>query len=157
MNHGESTQPSKDDAYKAPENPVSNTPAESKASEQQSSLNDTAVFSRRPGDQPGITPQPSALAAGSSHADAVDDTSGPADTEYGEQMATYAEGDVMKAQERKTGTGEEQSLTQDLDRKKAEQQEARERIRGQRDGGVEGASDLQSGGPATTRALEQKS
>jgi hypothetical protein len=53
----------------------------------------------------------------------------------GNQTATFGEGDVAHAQEHKAGFGEEQSLTSDLDRKKAEQKEAREEIKSERQAG----------------------
>lgn len=55
----------------------------------------------------------------------------------GEQMTVLAEGAVMDAQKNKknAGWGEQDSLTSDLDRKKAEQQGAREEIQAERQGG----------------------
>lgn len=157
MNHGETPQPKPDDAYTTPGNPAEHKASESKAGAQQSSLNDPGVFSRRAGDEAGIEPKPTALGAGSSHPDTAEDRGGgSADTQYGEQMATYAEGDVMKAQGHKTGTGEEQSFTSDLDRKKEEQQAMRERIQQEKKDSVADGENLQSGGPATMTALQQK-
>lgn len=56
----------------------------------------------------------------------------------GEQMAAPGEGDVMNAQFNKkdAGWGEQQSLTSDLDRKKAEQKEARDDTQADRQEGV---------------------
>ncbi|PQE08075.1 hypothetical protein CJF31_00008164 [Rutstroemia sp. NJR-2017a BVV2] len=56
----------------------------------------------------------------------------------GEQMAVYAEGHAMHAQldKKNAGWGEEGSFTSDLDRQKAEQKEARENIKAQREQGV---------------------
>lgn len=62
----------------------------------------------------------------------------------GEQMRAPGEGDVMHAQDNKknAGWGEQDSLTSDLDRKKAEQAGAREEIKAGRAGGesVDGGS-----------------
>lgn len=44
-------------------------------------------------------------------------------------MRAPGEGDVYKQQFHKTGFGEQEDLATDLDRKKAEQQEARERVK----------------------------
>jgi len=56
----------------------------------------------------------------------------------GEQMAAPGEGEVMDAQFNKSnaGWGEQESLTSDLDRKKAEQQGKRESIQAERQEGV---------------------
>ena len=151
MNHGQGTaQPSVDDAYKNSQNPVSQTPSESKAAQQQSSLNDPKTFTRRPGDQGDIEPKPPAMGAGSSHAPMIDENEPPADELDGEQMRAPGEGEVMAAQEHKTGTGEEKSLTSELDRKKEEQQGMREKIQEQRrEATLEGGKLGQQGGPAS--------
>jgi len=56
----------------------------------------------------------------------------------GEQMSAAGEGDVMKAQFDKKGAGwgEQESLTSDLGRKKAEQAGAREEIQNKREMGT---------------------
>lgn len=56
----------------------------------------------------------------------------------GEQMRAPGEGEVMDAQfdKRNAGWGEQNSLTSDLDRQKAEQKGAREEIQAQRNGGA---------------------
>lgn len=56
----------------------------------------------------------------------------------GEQMRASGEGEVMHAQldKKNAGWGEEGSYTSDLDRQKAEQQEAREAIKSARQAGV---------------------
>lgn len=150
MNHGQTPQPTVDDSKSNPANPVSRTSAETnKANQQQSSLNDPAVFTRRPGDQAGIEPNQPSMAAGSSHSDHAEESARPADQLDGEQMRPAAEGDVMRAQFNKTGTGEEKSLTSDLDRKKEEQQGSREQMQHQRKAAAQGGGDLgQSAGPA---------
>lgn len=150
MEHGQTPQPSVDDAYKTPQNPVSHTPSESKAGAQQSSLNNPKTFTRGPGDQGDIEPKPPAMAAGSSHPDRAEDVE-PADELDGEQTRPPGEGEVMQAQAHKTGTGEEKSLTADLDRKKEEQKERREQIKEQRkEAMMEGGALGQTGGPAST-------
>ena len=55
----------------------------------------------------------------------------------GEQMRAPGEGDVMNAQfdKENAGWGEQDSLTSDLDRQKAEQKEARDAIKAVRQGG----------------------
>ncbi len=55
----------------------------------------------------------------------------------GEQMRAAGEGDVMNAQleKKNAGWGEQDSLTSDLDRQKAEQQHAREGIKAERRAG----------------------
>lgn len=57
----------------------------------------------------------------------------------GEQMRAAGEGDVMQAQldKKNAGWGEQDSLTDDLDRKKAEQKEARESIKTDRQQGAD--------------------
>jgi hypothetical protein len=67
----------------------------------------------------------------------------------GEQMRMAGEGEVMNAQfdKQNAGWGEQDSLTSDLDRKKAEQQNAREAIQAERrhgrnvDGGAGGRTE----------------
>jgi len=55
----------------------------------------------------------------------------------GEQMAIYSEGKVMDAQldKKNAGWGEQDSMTSDLDRMKAEQKEKREEVKEQRQQG----------------------
>lgn len=57
----------------------------------------------------------------------------------GEQMRAPGEGDVMAAQfdKKDAGWGEEGSYTSHLDRQKAEQKEAREKIKSQREQGID--------------------
>lgn len=54
-------------------------------------------------------------------------------------MRAAGEGDVMNAQfgKKNAGWGEEASMTSDLDRKKAEQSEDREKVKGEREMGVD--------------------
>ncbi|KAI9783885.1 MAG: hypothetical protein M1816_001137 [Peltula sp. TS41687] len=150
MNQGQTSQPAVDDAYTTPGNPVSHTPSESKQAEQQQSSHSNAKsFTRRPGDQEGIEPKPPAMAAGSSHPPG-DEEAEPADALDGEQTRPPGEGEVARAQAHKTGTGEEPSLTSDLDRKKQEQSGLREEIKEERKKATMQGGDLgQQGGPAT--------
>ncbi|KAG4026260.1 hypothetical protein MFRU_043g00630 [Monilinia fructicola] len=57
----------------------------------------------------------------------------------GEQMRASGEGDVMSAQfnKKNAGWGEEGSYTSDLDRQKAEQKDARGKIKNQREQGID--------------------
>lgn len=66
-----------------------------------------------------------------------------------EQMRPMGEGDVARAQERKGAFGEQMDLASDLDRKKAEQADAREQISAQRQSGADvGGAAGQESGPA---------
>ncbi len=149
MNAHEAPQPKMDDVYNQPDNPVSHKPSETKAGQQQqSALNDPGVFTRRADDEGDIEPKPSAIGAGSTRPP-IDENATPADELDGEQMRMPGEGEIMRAQANKTGTGEEKSFTSDLDRKKEEQQGRREQIQQQRQAAVEGGGALgQQGGPA---------
>ena len=67
----------------------------------------------------------------------------------GEQMRAAGEGDVARAQDHKTGFGEQADLASDLDRKKAEQAPMREDIKEERERGVDvGGAIGGRGGPA---------
>ena len=153
MIHGNNTtaQPTMADAYTNPQNAVSKTEAESTsgARQQQSLLHDPRIFTRRPGDEAGTEPEPSALAAGSRR-EPIAKEAEPADELDGEQMRPPGEGEVMRAQAHQTGTGEEPSLTEDLDRKKEEQRGRREQIQQQRHAADDIGGDRgPRGGPAT--------
>lgn len=73
----------------------------------------------------------------------------------GEQMGATGEGDVMNAQfdKKNAGWGEQDSMTSDLDRQKAEQKGAREEIQAKRRGGsnVDGGA----GGRVESEGLSQ--
>jgi hypothetical protein len=142
-------QPTAEDAFTAAANPVSRTPAESKAAAEHTSLSSRSTYTRRPGDQGDIDGTPTALAAGSTH-DPINEDAPPADTIEGEQMRVLDEDHIMHAQEHKTGTGgDAQSFTQDLDRKLAEQRPGREAIGQQRKEAFDAGGQLgQTGGPA---------
>jgi hypothetical protein len=123
------------------------------ASTDQSSLNSSSgpTFDASSNSQQTGTPLQSAGSAtaaghGPHPKDNADDSNiNPSGSKYGpqnedlegDQMAMLAEGDVMKAQfnKKNAGWGEESSLTSNLDRKKAEQQGAREGIKAERSGG----------------------
>ncbi|KAI9829906.1 MAG: hypothetical protein M1826_005328 [Phylliscum demangeonii] len=154
-------QPSIDDAYTQPGNAVERTPQEiaigssrkAPDDENETARDNSTVSARRAGDQGDIEPQPPALAAGSSHTIREEDEPAahdrPADTLDGEQMTMLAEGDVARAQEHKTGTGEQPSLTSDLERQKREQQEKRDLIKEmRREAFVAGGAAGQQPGPA---------
>ena len=132
------------------------------ASKDQSSLDSSSgpTFDASSNSQQAGTPLQSAGSAtaaghGPHPIDNADDSNvNPSGSKYGpqnedldgDQMAMLGEGDVMKAQlnKKNAGWGEESSLTSDLDRKKAEQQDAREGIKAERreghnvDGGAGG-------------------
>ncbi|CAD6453099.1 5cf29832-387b-4e8b-ad6c-037fc21a3452 [Sclerotinia trifoliorum] len=127
------------------------------ASQNQSSLNSTpagTTFGPNSG-APSSTATPgmsvgSATAMGHGHhpKDNADDSNaklpgskyGPRQEDLdGEQMRMSGEGEVMAAQfdKKNAGWGEEGSYTSDLDRQKAEQKEAREKIKSQRAQGLD--------------------
>ncbi|KAF7857967.1 hypothetical protein EAF04_009324 [Stromatinia cepivora] len=127
------------------------------ASQNQSSLNSTpAVTTFGPNSgAPSSTATPG-MSAGSATAmghgdhpkDDADDSNaklsgskyGPQQEDLdGEQMRMPGEGEVMAAQfdKKNAGWGEEGSYTSDLDRQKAEQKEAREKIKSQRAEGLD--------------------
>ncbi|KAI9639972.1 hypothetical protein NHQ30_011641 [Ciborinia camelliae] len=129
----------------------------SSASQNQSSLNSTPAgtsFGPSSG-APSSTATPgmsvgSATAMGHGHhpKDNADDSNaklssskvGPQQEDLdGEQMRAPGEGEIMAAQfdKRNAGWGEEGSYTSDLDRQKLEQKEAREKIKSQREQGVD--------------------
>ncbi|ESZ91759.1 hypothetical protein SBOR_7866 [Sclerotinia borealis F-4128] len=129
----------------------------SSASQNQSSLNSTPVgttFGPNSG-VPSSTATPgmsvgsaTAMGHGDHPKDNADDSNvklpnskvGPQQEDLdGEQMRAAGEGEVMAAQfdKKNAGWGEEGSYTSDLDRQKAEQKEAREKIKNQREKGVD--------------------
>ena len=55
---------------------------------------------------------------------------GPVSNQEGEQMRAAGDGDIAAAQDDKHGFGEQTSLTSDLDRKKAEQAEVKDKRSG---------------------------
>ena len=153
MNHGNHTtaQPTTADAYANRENAVSKTETEwtSGTGQRRSSVNDARIFTRRPGDEAGVEPKPSALAAGGTR-EPIAKEAEPADELDGEQMRAPGEGEVMRAQAHRTGTAEEPSLTDNLDRKKEEQQGRREQMQQQRHATDDIGGDRgRRGGPAT--------
>ncbi|KAI9806697.1 MAG: hypothetical protein M1825_006154 [Sarcosagium campestre] len=154
MSSSQDAQPTLEQVYTTAGNPADQTPAETQAASSGGAqgANDTTVFRRQAHDNVGAEPTPTSLARGTRRDPQPangqrDDT--PQDELDGEQMRAPGEGDVMRAQFRKTGQGEEKGLLSDLDRKKAEQAEARERVKADRQHGidVDGAAG-QSAGPA---------
>lgn len=142
MNTGSSAQPTLNQAYTTPGNPTSQKPNEAATSQQQSPLNaDPKVAHRGPNDQPNAEPTPSALGRGQgAKGDRPEDEVGYTDPLEGEQMHMAGEGKVMAAQWHKTGFGEQESLTRDLESKKEEQREEREKRKEERSMGIlEGA------------------
>lgn len=129
----------------------------SSASQNQSSLNATpagTTFGPNSG-APSSTATPgmsvgsaTAMGHGDHPKDNVDDSNaklssskiGPQQEDLdGEQMRAPGEGEVMAAQfdKKNAGWGEEGSYTSNLDRQKAEQKEARDKIKNQRAQGVD--------------------
>ncbi|KAB8292420.1 hypothetical protein EYC80_008148 [Monilinia laxa] len=129
----------------------------SSASQNQSSLNSVPVgttFGPNSG-APASTATPgmsvgsaTAMGHGEHPKDKADDSNarlpsskvGPQQEDLdGEQMRASGEGEVIGAQfdKKNAGWGEEGSYTSDLDRKKADQKEAREKIKSQREQGID--------------------
>jgi hypothetical protein len=59
----------------------------------------------------------------------------------GEQMAAPGEGEIARAQQDKTGFGEQADLSSNLEGKRAEQEEMRKEVRGEAEAGGEGEGD----------------
>ncbi|KZF23708.1 hypothetical protein L228DRAFT_238237 [Xylona heveae TC161] len=155
-------QPTEAQAYTTAGNPVQHTPAESAAADRTANIHTTKIAHREAGDVASDHPASSALMSGTQQGQKNDNVSippgiglgqdDPIDPLEGEKMHTYGEGEVRAAQDHKTGTGAEKSLTSDLDRKKAEQEPRRHEIQAQRAAGLDIDGALgQRGGPATVQ------
>ncbi|KAI9819619.1 MAG: hypothetical protein M1827_007069 [Pycnora praestabilis] len=152
-------QPNLDTAYETAGNPAEQTPSEQHTAAATAHTNTAKTTTRSPNDvsiprtQGGIEDAtPSALGAGGhGEEDRPQREVGTTDSELeGEQMRAPGEGEIMAMQGKKTGMGEQKSLTSDLDRKKEEQAPERERIMGERKQGVDVDGALgDRGGPAT--------
>jgi hypothetical protein len=123
------------------------------ASKDQSTLNSSSgrrFDSTSNSDAPSTAAQSAGSATAAGHGDHPKDNAddsnatlsgskyGPQNEDLdGEQMSMLPEGKVMDAQlnKKNAGWGEQESLTSDLDRKKAEQQSAREEVKAERRGG----------------------
>ncbi|KAL1302499.1 hypothetical protein AAFC00_002888 [Neodothiora populina] len=152
-------QPSLNQAYTTPGNPVSREPAE----KAQSNINshsdapttDKRIHSEQAHSQSEATP--TSVARGVRGAPAGEESKGLSNEDVGrhnendgEQMAAPAESKIADAVENKPGaTGAAPGLESDLDRKKAEQAPAREEIKAEKQEKVDVAGVLgQRGGPA---------
>ncbi|KAI9760724.1 MAG: hypothetical protein M4579_001462 [Chaenotheca gracillima] len=155
------SQPTLNQAYTTPGNPAETTNAESQTASRIASSNaasqatDRGVqATRQPHDQAGAEATSTSLASGTgtsgTKAEMGREPAGKLQDELdGEQMRAGGEGEIMRAQFKKTGQGEQPSLTSDLDRKKEEQKGAREEVMGQRQHGIDVDGVLgQRGGPA---------
>ncbi|KAI9722737.1 MAG: hypothetical protein M1812_001668 [Candelaria pacifica] len=153
-------QPSLDQVYETSGNPASQTPKESHTASINAHTNTSKTSHRTQNDVPNSKATSSALDAGGfGEKDAPlssgvygggdQDQSGRQGELEGEQMGAPGEGDIMRAQENKTGAGEQASLTKGLDRKKEEQRGAREAIQDERRKEVDiGGALGDRGGPA---------
>ncbi|KAF2739221.1 hypothetical protein EJ04DRAFT_508936 [Polyplosphaeria fusca] len=157
------SQPTQDQAYTTPGNPSSKTPSEKSQTAATSAQNtgSSAVDQRVPTKQADESQATaSSLGRGIHGAPAGEERKGLGEDDVGrhteldgEQIAAPGEGKVWEAVEGKGGksgaSGSQPDLAADLDRKKAEQAEAREAIKAQREQGVSDGGALgQQGGPA---------
>ncbi|KAF2281330.1 uncharacterized protein EI97DRAFT_429381 [Westerdykella ornata] len=159
---GAPSQPTTADAYQTPANPATKNPSESHAAANSTSNNAEIVEQRIPQTQssPGEA-QEWGLARGVRGAGPGEEAKGLTEEDVGrhreldgEQMYMPGEGKVADAVAGRGGAGgqvggEQVDLAADLDRKKAEQAEAREAIKKQRAEEVEEGRLGQRGGPAT--------
>ncbi|PSS05335.1 hypothetical protein BD289DRAFT_449183 [Coniella lustricola] len=155
-------QPSNIEAYIQPNNPVTRDPLEEKAAQQphrqvpQGGAEGTAParYTASADSQGGVPTSRGLGVRGGEPVDAqeaaatsrgTDDAQPQNPNVDAEQLATLAEGKVAHAVERKSGTqqapgagpAEAPDFASDLDRKKAEQAEAREQIKSARQGGAD--------------------
>ncbi|KAL8786413.1 MAG: hypothetical protein Q9195_008212 [Heterodermia aff. obscurata] len=129
-------QPSIDTSYKHPSNPSDQNPAERSQAESTTeslSRSDATTEKRKAGDVSSGTgtqdeATPSSLAIGG-QGEGDKNVGPPASNTEGEQMRAAGDGDIAKAQETKTGFGEQSSLASDMDRKREEQDEVKEERR----------------------------
>ncbi|KAJ4982888.1 hypothetical protein SVAN01_11622 [Stagonosporopsis vannaccii] len=158
------SQPTQDQAYQTPGNPASANPSERAAQGFNAADNSASVDQRIPqkqaSDAAGDRNAKFEEGAGVHGAPAGEERKGLTHEDVGrhkeldgQQMAAPGEGRVAEAVRQggkgMGGGGSEPSFTSDLDRKKAEQAEAREAIKQERSGNVQaGGAAGQSGGPA---------
>ncbi|KAF1840493.1 uncharacterized protein K460DRAFT_296007 [Cucurbitaria berberidis CBS 394.84] len=158
------SQPTQNDAYTTPGNPVESNPTEQRQTEYNAADNSASVGQRIPTkqatDAQGLRNAKFGEGAGIHGAPAGEEAKGRSEEDVGrhneldgEQMAAPGEGRVANAVRQggkgQGGGGEQPDLASDLDRKKAEQAEARDAIKQSKgentqDGGALG----QQGGPA---------
>ncbi|KZM18517.1 uncharacterized protein EKO05_0002327 [Ascochyta rabiei] len=158
------SQPTQDQAYQTPGNPVSANPTEQAQQSFNATDNSATVDQRIPrkqaSDAAGDRNAKFEEGAGVHGAPAGEEAKGLSEEDVGrhkeldgQQMAAPGEGRVAAAVARggkgMGGGGAEPDLASDLDRKKAEQAEARDAIKQDRAGGVAaGGAAGQTGGPA---------
>jgi len=153
------SQPPVNEAYEAQNNPVSKEPAEKRKTQHRDE--GRVVDDRYAGDSASkSSAQPTSLGRGihgappgeEAHGETEENMEGNRDVDA-EQIAPPGEGKVYDAvaRDRKPGTGgEEPDFAANLDKKKAEQKSARERIKAARGEGTDvGGETGQHGGPAS--------
>ncbi|KAJ4372426.1 hypothetical protein N0V83_004200 [Neocucurbitaria cava] len=158
------SQPTQDQAYTTPGNPASSNPAEQQQSEFNAADNSASVDQRIPtkqaSDEAGLRNAKYGEGAGIHGAPAGEEGKGYSKEDVGrhneldgEQMAAPGEGRVADAVRQggkgQGGGGEQPDLASDLDRKKAEQAEARDAIKQSKGENTQiGGALGQQGGPA---------
>jgi len=133
-------QPKLDTAYDTAGNPAERTSHEqSKAAAKESTNTGATAEDRGQGDIPvpsthddRATPSSLGIGARNASGDKGENVGPGASNLDGEQMRAPGEGDVYKKQFSKSGFGEQEDLAGDLDRKKAEQADARAEIESHR-------------------------
>jgi len=153
-------QPKVEDAYEAKGNAASKEPIESRhAAEHTKASSDDVVEQREPDDLKDQKPKPSPLARGVHGAPPGVQDAKQSDYVLGEseeldapKMGPPGEGRVRDAVTHKQGaSGSQPDLASNLDRKKAEQKPARDKIESERSKGFDVGGILgQRGGPAST-------
>ncbi|MCJ1352313.1 MAG: hypothetical protein MMC33_002297 [Icmadophila ericetorum] len=134
-------QPNLNQAFNTPGNPVDKEPAEQRESAINASTNSAETTDQRIPSTHDQEATPSSLGYGSRDSSGdKEDSQPPASELEGEQIHPANEGEVYAMQSRKTGFGEQEDLSSDLDRKKAEQAGAREELKRER------AEDVDVGG-----------
>ena len=151
------SQPPLDEAYEQPSNPSTKNPDEISSGTSTSTSyqrSDPSIDSRSPGDlrdslsgqeggqggEGGYKSNTGSLGYGAvgeeaKRGDQEARYGAPVSNTEGEQMRAAGDGDIAKAQERKTGFGEQADLVGGLDRKMEEQRGVKERRYGDADGG----------------------
>nr|POF26271.1 hypothetical protein CFP56_22420 [Quercus suber] len=152
-------QPTLQQSYETPGNPASKEPAEEAQTQVNAHDASQPVDRRVPQEQNASVDDatPSSLGYGVRGAPPGEEAAGRTEADVsrarendGEQMRAPGEGEIASAVDRKPGaSGEEQGLELDLDRKKAEQAPAREKVQAEEKKELDVAGILsQRGGPA---------
>lgn len=160
LNPTGATQPPQSTAYTNPSNPISKDPTESKSTTSASTPTSTPLPTKQASDASGLLNAKYGQGKGIHGAPAGEEAKGLGSEDVGrhreldgEQMAAPGEGKVADAVskwgEGMGGGGSQPDLASDLERKKAEQREAREAIDQSKEGAVRlGGEKGQTGGPA---------